>query len=139
MAARKDNNVGSGTKKVDVANRKKQFRWTDEMIENLITSLHKFKSIMEYKNLDFDGDKTVQYTWLREELARVHDNDELFGPVAPYSPSILVADMNEKQKLEYKARVAKDKEATKKGYSRIKEKVKYFELILLELLNSAIL
>ena len=59
-------------------------------------------------------------------LARVHDNDELFGPVAPYSPTIRVADMNEKQKLEYKARVVKDKEATKKGYSRIKEKVKYF-------------
>jgi hypothetical protein len=123
MAARKDDNVCSGTKKVDVANKKKQFRWSDEMIENLITSLHKFKSIMEYKNLDFDRDKTVQYTWLQEELAHVHDNDKLFGPVAPYSPTIRVADMNEKQKLECKARVVKDKEATKKGYSRIKEKV----------------
>ena len=82
------------------------------MMESLITSLH--------KNLNFDGARTVQYSWLREQL------DELFGPVTTYSPTMPVADMNEKQKLECKARVAKDNEATKKGYYRTKEKVKYF-------------
>ena len=48
-----------------------------------------------------------------------------------YSPTIPVADMDKEQKLKYKVQVTKEKEATKKGYSGIKEKVKYYKLMLL--------
>ena len=97
------------TKNVDSANKKKQFRWTDKMIESVITSLHKFKSVMEYKNLDFDGDRTVQYSWLRKELACVNKNDELFGPVSMYSPPIPLSDVDEEQKTRIQSASRKGK------------------------------
>ena len=126
MAAQQQESVGVCTEtmtKVDVARKKKQFRWTDEMIESLIKFLHKFKSTMEFKNLDFDGDRIAQYSWLREEMARISDDDDLFGPVVPYCPNVCIAEMREKEKLEHKTRSLADKESIKKGYSRIKEKV----------------
>ena len=117
MAAPQQESVGACT---DVK-KKKQFCRSDEMIESLIKFLHKFKSSMEFKNLDFDGDRIAQYTWLREEMARISDDDDLFGPVVPYSPNVCIAEMSEKEKLEHKRSLA-DKESIKKGYSRIKEK-----------------
>ena len=128
MAARQQESVGvciKTTAKVDVAKKRKQFRWTNEMIETLIKFLHKFKSTMEFKNLDFDGDRIVQSNWLREEMARTFDDDDLFGPVVPYSANVCIAEMSEKEKFEHKRRVMADKERIKKGYGRIKEKVNY--------------
>ena len=41
---------------------RKNFRWEIEMVENLISSIIiKYKTRMEYKNLDFDADKPAQY------------------------------------------------------------------------------
>ena len=39
---------------------------------------------MEYRNLDFDGDRVAQYTKLRSEMARKYMEEDvsLFGPVA---------------------------------------------------------
>ena len=33
------------------------FKWTDDMIENLANSLRDFKINMDFRGLDFDGDK----------------------------------------------------------------------------------
>ena len=49
------------------------------------------------------------------------DDDDLFGPVVPYSPNVCIAEMSEKEKLEHKRRSLADKESIKKCYSRIKE------------------
>ena len=65
----------------------------------------------------------AQYSWLREEMARISDDDDLFGPVVPYRPNVCIAEMSEKEKIEHKRRSLADKESIKKGYSRIKEKV----------------
>ena len=43
--------------------KKKQFRWNADMVDTQITCLHNYKSQMEYKNVDFDGDRPMQYTW----------------------------------------------------------------------------
>ena len=41
-----------------------------------------YKSKMEYRSLDFDSDKQIQYQELRVEMAKLYENDEsLFGPV----------------------------------------------------------
>ena len=42
------------------------------MVTNLITCLESFKTKMEYKNVDFDGDRPVQYTALREDMAKLY-------------------------------------------------------------------
>ena len=44
--------------------KKKPFRWNTGMVTNLITCLDSFKTKMEHKNVDFDGDPPVQYTAL---------------------------------------------------------------------------
>ena len=44
--------------------KKKPFRWNTDMVTNLITCLESFKTKMEYKNVDSDGDRPVRYTAL---------------------------------------------------------------------------
>ena len=116
------------SKKTEGNKQRKQFRWTDDMVEKLITCLHKFKSTMEYQNVDFDGDRTVQYSWLREEMARMFaaEDETLFGPVDVYSPDpeVPVTKMSQEEKHEYQRRLKVDKDNIKKAYARIKEKVK---------------
>ena len=43
---------------------------------------------MEYKGLDFDGDKQVQYKELRLLMAKLYEetNASFFGPVNPVAP-----------------------------------------------------
>ena len=44
--------------------KKKPFRWNTDMVTNLITCLESFKTKIECKNVDFDGDRPAQYTAL---------------------------------------------------------------------------
>ena len=37
----------------------KQFRWTSEMIGDLLTCLKAFKTRMEFQGVDFEGDRTA--------------------------------------------------------------------------------
>ena len=101
--------------------KKQVFRWTDEMIENLIDSISEYKSLMSYKGLDFDGDKPAMYKYLRENMAKRYNNDDerwLFGLV-DYTP-LPSEEMND----EYKSQHKKEAEMISKGRSRIVEKVK---------------
>ena len=109
--------------------KKKQFRWNADMVDVLITCLHNYKSQMEYKNIDFDGDRPMQYTWVREEMAR-HFRDEekqgeyMFGPVCVSISDIPIAEMTKEEKARHMKVVERDNENIKKGYGRVKEKVK---------------
>ena len=63
---------------------RKSFRFSDEMIDNVITCLLEYKVECEYANIDFDADKPVQYRAIREEMVKLYANDEdLFGPPSP--------------------------------------------------------
>eukprot|EP00795_Rhopilema_esculentum_P001417 gene1417-15836_t len=52
--------------------RKKQFRWTTEMVGNLIECLREYNVKMEFEGLDFDGDRPMQYKEVRKEMAKVY-------------------------------------------------------------------
>ena len=54
--------------------KRKNFRWSNEMVENLINYLSSYKS-MEYRSLDFDADKPAQYKHLRKEMAKIYANN----------------------------------------------------------------
>eukprot|EP00794_Sanderia_malayensis_P014422 gene14422-biopygen11518 len=110
-----------------MATKKKQFRWSTEMVECLIAAISSYKSKMEYRNLDFDGDRPAQYTQLRLLMAEKYAEKgvELFGPVAAHSISDNdIQKLNEKEKKVYYHKVKEDADLIKKGYSRIQEKVK---------------
>eukprot|EP00794_Sanderia_malayensis_P013119 gene13119-14467_t len=69
-------------------NKKASFRLKPEMIEQLITCLHQYKTAMSYKNLEFDVDKPIQYKDLRLKMASLFENENvsLFGSVNPLLP-----------------------------------------------------
>ena len=46
--------------------KQKRFRWSLQMIGNLITCLIAYKARMEYQALDFDGERPAQYKELSE-------------------------------------------------------------------------
>ena len=51
------------------------------MVGNLIECLKDYKVRMEFKGLDFDGDRPVQYKEVRKEMAKMYEeNPEFFGP-----------------------------------------------------------
>ena len=45
------------------------------MISQLIDRLLEYKSKMEYRSLDFDADKQIQYQELRVEMGRIYADD----------------------------------------------------------------
>ena len=109
--------------------KKKQFRWKADMIDTLIACLQTYKSQMEYKNVDFDGDRPLQYTWLREEMAKHFQEgetlgQELFGPLCVSISDIPMAEMSKEEKAQHMKVVKRDNEKIRKGYGRVKEKVK---------------
>lgn len=106
--------------------KRKNFKWTGKMVEDLINSIDLYKSSMEYKNLDFDADKTAQYAWLREQMAEIYkeENESFFGPVkAPTLPQNINELTKEEQK-EAKKLFKKQDELYKKGKNRVQEKTK---------------
>ena len=53
------------------------------MIDDLIKSLQSFKTIMNYRGLDFDGDESLLYSHLRKDMATIYEPEDvtLFGYV----------------------------------------------------------
>ena len=95
------------------------------MISQLIDCLLEYKSKMEYRSLDFDTDKQIQYQELRVEMARIYADDvSLFGPVT----SIALPDnfdiLSKEEKNKAKSRVKESKDLITKGQRRVMEKVK---------------
>ena len=64
----------------EVEVKKKNFRWTLGMIEDLINCLADYKAKMEYQSLDFDSDRLEQIKKVKMEMANNYQNGE-FGPV----------------------------------------------------------
>ena len=61
--------------------KKKQFKWTSEMVHNLLTCLAAYKAKMEFEGLDFDGDRPSQYREVRKEMSKIYAEDGTFGPI----------------------------------------------------------
>ena len=53
------------------------------MIDDLIKSLQSLKTIMNYRGLDFDGDKRLLYSHVRKDMATIYELEDvaLFRPV----------------------------------------------------------
>ena len=72
---------------------------------------------MEYRSLDFDADKKIQYQELRVEMAKLYEDDvSLFGPPSPGLPLPENFDrLSEKEKTKAKNRVKESKDLITKG------------------------
>ena len=97
------------------------FQWTPEMIQHLILCLKEYKTEMDYKNIDFNSDVVVMYSKLRERMALEFD-EECFGPVG--LPEADCDTMTVEQEKKFQTEVGLAKSLIKKGYNRIKEKIR---------------
>ena len=58
-----------------------KFKWTEEMVLDLLDGLLEYKTKMEFNNSDFNTDKNRQYEAVRVILASKYTEDTtLFGP-----------------------------------------------------------
>ena len=114
-----------GPCEVQMSSNSKRFRWDTEMISQLIDCLLQYKSKMEYRSLDFDADKQIQYQELRVEMAKLYEDDvALFGPVTGIPLPENFDRLNEEEKTKAKNRVKESKDLITKGQKRVMEKVK---------------
>ena len=59
-----------------------KFKWTDELVEDLLKCLGQYKTTMEFKGKDFNADKPRQYEEVRGLIVMMKENyTTLFGPV----------------------------------------------------------
>ena len=77
-----------------------------------------------YRNVDFDGDRPSQYSWLRDEMSKIYDEDtSIFGPIS-LTPASPLSTMTKKEKEAFMKQNKAESKLIKKGYARIREKVK---------------
>ena len=95
------------------------------MIENLLKCLNSIKSMMQFKNLEFDADKTAQYSSIRESMAALYPDDtSLFGRInAPFLPEDL-NDLSEKERVINSKEFKQQSKLWSRGKSRVMEKIK---------------
>ena len=62
--------------------KRKVFRFESEMISNLLTWLLDYKTMCEFENIDFNGDKVKQYSEIRIKMATIYEKVDVdyFGP-----------------------------------------------------------
>ena len=63
-------------------NKRKSFRWSSEMIGDLLLCLLNCKTAMDFKGKDFDGGRSQQYSALRIEMSKKY-RVECFGKEVP--------------------------------------------------------
>jgi hypothetical protein len=113
----KKNSQNSQAKKKTKATSK--FKWSEEMVQDLLDGLLEYKTQMEFNNFDLNADKNKQYEAVRAILASKYAEDTtLFGPknIKPIEDG--------EDRDEYLERQEDDKLKIRKGYSRVLEKIK---------------
>ena len=95
--------------------------WTLEMVATLMQCLKEFKQTEEDDGTDFEGDIVRLYSEIRIAMSRVYEKDD-FGPTMLIYKE--TDDMTKAELLRYKKEISVEEEQKKKGYQRIKRKVK---------------
>ena len=113
---------GTQTKgKRKVVEHEERWRWTDNMVAVLVKNLLHYKHAEEAEGNDFEGDLVRLYSELRISMSMEFSADD-FGPT-----TITMKDTEEMSKEEvnkYRKKIKLDEDRKKRGYQRIREKVK---------------
>ena len=95
------------------------------MVENLIKSIKSFKASMTFKSLDFDADKAVHYSAVRETMIAIYCDDEtLFSSTEVPNWSENFSQLSKEDQVKVKKEIKIQKELIVKGKGRIQEKKK---------------
>ena len=101
--------------------KQKKWSWSAELVEKLLIYVKEYKTQCEFNGIDFEADLQSLYTEVRSCMA-TEDPCE-FGPQA-LSEQINPRDMEKAEYEAYKSKRDEEKKLIRKGYDRIKEKIK---------------
>ena len=113
----------SATSANSISSEKKarKFSWAPETIEALLKYTKEYKTKCEFSGVDFEADLQSLYTELRRCMA--NENPEDFGPVE-LTVITEVKDMETAEYSAFRKTIDDEKARVRKGYERIKEKLK---------------
>ena len=99
-----------------------KFKWTDELVEDLLKCLGQYQTTTEFKGKNFNAEKPRQYEEVRGLMVKMNESyTTLFGPAD--IPNIRTDDdKDEMERIEEERRTGSEK--IKQGYKRIMEKLK---------------
>lgn len=118
-----DENIGESKSARKVSKKTpKVISWSPERVELLLKYLKEYKVTCDFNGKEFEQDLSAMYTEIRRCLA-VDFCDE-FGPESPTEPEKPLKDMTCEEYQGYKKRLDKKQGLTKKGYDRVKEKIR---------------
>ena len=103
-------------------NQRKVMVWSPDRIELLLAYLKEYKSTCEFNGRNFEQDLAAMYTEIHKCLAK--DYPEEFGPQVTTEPSMPIKDMDSSEYQAFKKTLDKEQELIKKGYDRVKEKIR---------------
>ncbi len=95
-----ENKMAASNKSDQEGPKRKNFRWSLSMVEDLLNCLNSYKTKMEYNNLDFDVDRPAQIKAIGVEMAKLYADEE-FGPVEKLGPTESIEDMSAEDKTAY--------------------------------------
>ena len=117
------NSKAKAAKKTAQGQRKpKIMAWIPERVELLLKYLKEYKATAEFSGKDFEQDLAAMYSEIRRCLSV--DYPEEFGPQSTTEPNMPLKDMNSEEYQAYKQNLDREKELIKKGYDRVKEKIR---------------
>ena len=50
-----------------------EFKWSDDLVEDLLKALSNFKTVMEFQNKDFNADKPRQYEEVHKKIVIINE------------------------------------------------------------------
>ena len=106
--------------------KRKNFRWSDEMIEHLVLCMSNFKTSMNFKGLDFDSDKPYLYAEVRKSLAEIYNEDlTYFGGVVTRTLNLNELESDSQEEItRIKTEIKQHNALIAKGKNRVQEKIK---------------
>ena len=121
--ASSDENTGESKSARKLSKKTPKVRsWAPERVELLLKYLKEYKVTCDFNGKDFEQDLSAMYTEIRRCLA-VDFCDE-FGPENPTEPEKPLKEMTSEEYQDYKKRLDKEQVLIKKGYDRVKEKIR---------------
>ena len=70
-----ERNNGAAKEKTQNTQTTRKFKWSEEMVQDLLDGLLDYKTQMEFNNSDFNADKSKQYEAVQVILASKYTED----------------------------------------------------------------
>ena len=103
-------------------NKKTKWVWSVEKVEEMLKFLREYRSTCDFHGVDFEADLQALYTEVRRCMATLYPDE--FGTPSVTETETSIKDMGKEEYQSFKSKIDEEKLAIKKGYERVKEKIK---------------